>query len=429
MLRAAAKNHRHVLVITSHHQYSRCLELLKRISSEELAQARREFASSVFAQTATYDQVVANYLRGERTAMLGARRPESSRTSKTDVTRVALRYGENPHQEAFYGSSRSAPVEGVIRPDALVSGSELSFNNYVDATASWDLCCELERSLAAESAGEPATPSLATVVFVKHTNACGVGVDRNPTEAYRRAYLGDPNAAMGGVLSCSSPVTASFAEVVMKTYARWGKAAGAGGFFVEVWSAPSFDPAAIELIQTTQAWGQRVRLLSIGSPPAVEAGERLVSRDLPGGVLEQSPDTLGLNEADWNVASARQPTEKERSDLRLAWLICKHTKSNAITICRDGMLLGNGAGQMSRVMSCRIASWAAKENGHSDRLCGSVAASDAFFPFSDGPEILFDAGVTALIQPGGSKRDDETIRLCDARGAALMMTGTRHFRH
>ena len=146
-------------------------------------------------------------------------------------------------------------------------------------------------------------------------------------------------------------------------------------------------------------------------------------------MLIQFVDTLGLNEEQWKVVTKRQPTESEMADLRLAWLIAKHTKINAISICKDGMLIGNGAGQMSRVMSCRIATWLARENGHAEKLSGSCAASDAFFPFSDGPKILIDAGVTALIQPGGSKRDEDTIKLCDDLGVAMIFTGTRHFRH
>ena len=146
-------------------------------------------------------------------------------------------------------------------------------------------------------------------------------------------------------------------------------------------------------------------------------------------MLVQTPDVVGLNEDQWKIVTKRAPSEPEISDLRLAWLIAKHTKSNAISICKDGMLIGNGAGQMSRVMSCRIATWLAKENRHADKLPGSAAASDAFFPFPDGPNLLMDAGVTAIIQPGGSKRDDETIAACDARNVAMIFTGTRHFRH
>jgi len=265
--------------------------------------------------------------------------------------------------------------------------------------------------------------------FIKHTNACGVGIADDPVEAYRRAYLGDPNAAMGGILACNFDVDRSFAECVMDTYSRWGKEAGAGGFFVEVWVAPSFKDDAVEHIRSAKAWGQRVRLLAMGDMNVPPNPDELEYRSISGGMLIQTRDTVGLNEDQWKVVTKRMPTESEMSDLRLAWLIAKHTKSNAISVCKDGMLIGNGAGQMSRVMSCRIATWLANENGHKDKLAGSVAASDAFFPFADGPNILIDAGVGAIIQPGGSKRDEEVTAACDARDVAMIFTGTRHFKH
>ncbi|MFN0135800.1 MAG: REP-associated tyrosine transposase [Phycisphaerae bacterium] len=302
--------------------------------------------------------------------------------------------------------------------------------------------------------------SLVTAVFIKHTNPCGVGISAEPIDAYRRAYLGDPNAAMGGILAVNFPVDAAFAATVMETYDRFGKPlkeAGAsyapGGFFVEVWIAPSFSDDAVEVIRGTakttegipdppkKKWGANVRLLAVGDMTVPPDASELQYRSIAGGMLVQSPNVLGLNEEQWKVVTERQPTEAEMADLRLAWLICKHTKSNAITLVQDGKLLGNGAGQMSRVMSCRIATWLARENGHlkegnreqgtgnSANAQAPVAASDAFFPFSDGPKYLIDAGVTAIIQPGGSKRDEDTIALCNERGVAMIMTGTRHFRH
>lgn len=266
-------------------------------------------------------------------------------------------------------------------------------------------------------------------LFIKHTNACGVGVADDPIEAYRRAYLGDVNAAMGGILAVNYSVNAEFAEAVMHSLDRWGKAAGAGAFFVEVWLAPSFDEDAVKVIRSAKKWGENVRLLAVGDMSAAPDPDALEYKTIAGGMLVQTRDNLGLNEDQWKVVTKRKPTESEMSDLRLSWLIAKHTKSNAISICKDGMLIGNGAGQMSRVMSCRIATWLAKENGHAEKLAGSAAASDAFFPFRDGPDILMDAGVTALIQPGGSKRDEDTIKACDERGVAMIFTGTRHFKH
>ena len=344
--------------------------------------------------------------------------------------------------------------------------------------------------------------SLPGCVFVKHTNACGVGLADARGEvdvadarggggpgaveadglraarvtAYQRAYLGDPNAAMGGVLAVNFVVDSEFAAVVMDTYQRFGKPlrdarhpAPPGGFFVEVWIAPRFTDDAVAVIRGTyepsqarpaeelgerrlpqvpprKDWGQRVRLLAVGEMGVEPDANEVQYRSIAGGMLVQSPDLVGLNEAQWQVVTKRAPGERELADLRLAWLICKHTKSNAITICKDGMLIGNGAGQMSRVMSCRVAVWLAQENGHlMERGTrgprdhgtmgsgpdggGPVAASDAFFPFADGPRVLIEAGVTALIQPGGGKRDQVTIDLCDSHGVAMIFTGARHFRH
>ncbi|MCB9849924.1 MAG: transposase [Phycisphaerales bacterium] len=268
-----------------------------------------------------------------------------------------------------------------------------------------------------------------SVVFIKHTNACGVGTSSDPLEAYRRAYLGDPNAAMGGILACSFPIDAVFADAVMNSLDRWGRDAGAGAFFAEVWAAPSFNDDAPSIIRTAKPWGERVRLLAVGDMTTPPDADVLELRSIAGGILMQTPDVTGLNEDAWKVVTQRAPSDQEMNDLRLAWLTCKHTKSNAISICKDGMLIGNGAGQMSRVMSCRIATWLANENGHADKLAGAAAASDAFFPFRDGPDILIDAGITAIIQPGGSKRDEDTIAACNERNIAMIVTGTRHFKH
>jgi len=285
-----------------------------------------------------------------------------------------------------------------------------------------------EHQLLSAATGQGAGRA-ATCCFIKHTNPCGVGVHVDPVEAYRRAYLGDPNAAMGGVLAVDFQVTSAIADAVMETLPRWGKAAGASAFFVEVWIAPGFDAEAVQVIRTRRPWGEKTRLLHVGEIRRPATSGQQLYRSIAGGLLEQTPDMAALNEESWRVVTNRAPGEREMADLRLAWLITKHTRSNAISLCRDGLLIGNGAGQMSRVMSCRIATWLAKENGHAGRLAGAAAASDAFFPFRDGPELLLAAGVTALIQPGGGKRDTDTIAACDERGAAMVLTGTRHFRH
>ncbi|UCE60614.1 MAG: bifunctional phosphoribosylaminoimidazolecarboxamide formyltransferase/IMP cyclohydrolase, partial [Phycisphaerales bacterium] len=326
---------------------------------------------------------------------------------------------ENPHQKAELLRYRDdlRHVDLTVANAGFGSEKQISHNNYLDANAAVDLCEELTRG-----GGKPCC------VFVKHTNTCGASIDDDRLEAYRKAYLGDPNAAMGGILAVNFPVDAEFAEAVMTSLQRWGKDAGAGAFFVEVWIAPSFDSAAVETIKSLKKWGANVRLLLANMDRPTREGE-IDFKKIAGGVLLQTRDTVGLNEDQWKVVTRRTPSDLEMTDLRLAWLVCKHAKSNAITVCKDQMLLGSGAGQMSRVMSCRIATWLAKENGHSEVLAGAVAASDAFFPFADGPNILMDAGVTALIQPGGSKRDEDTIKACDERGVAMIFTGTRHFKH
>lgn len=414
LLRAAAKNHQHVVVVRNRERYP---HILNWIRSRALDEHRVELAEDVFGLTNAYDLEIRAFF--ER--IFAGRNRTATHLHDLLIAwffrREELRYGENPHQQgALYGDAIKGERPGFER----VSDTPLSFNNFVDADEALALVKEF-------SSAEVTQPR--AVAFVKHTNPCGVAVGDDPIDTYRRAYLGDPQAAMGGVLAVNFAVDAGFAEAVMNSLGRWGRDAGAGAFFLEVWVAPSFDEDAVKLIQTAKPWGNRARLLAVGDMTAPPDANELDLRRITGGMLVQTRDLAGLNEDRWKVVTQRRPTEQETVDLRLAWLVCKHTKSNAVTICKDGMLIGNGAGQMSRVMSCRIATWLARENGHADKLAGSVAASDAFFPFRDGPDLLMDAGVGAIIQPGGSKRDAETIAACDERGAAMILTGTRHLRH
>lgn len=410
LLRAAAKNHRHVRVVCGHWEYKEVLESLRRATDAQGSMPLR-LASHAFEQTCRYDAAIATWLTAHPQ---NVDQPEFRAIHLR--SREVLRYGENPHQQAEVRS-----LFGLTEwLTGKTGGPDLSYNNLVDAGAALELCAELTQW------HERCRP---VACFIKHTNPCGVGVADDAVEAYRRAYLGDPNAAMGGILAVNFCVDAAFAEAVMDSLQRWGKAAGAGAFFVEVWLAPSFGDDAVQVIRTRKPWGSRVRLVDVGDGMSMAGWPEHVIRSVPGNLLIQGRDTVGLNESEWRVVTDRAPDERELEDLRLAWLVCKHTKSNAISICRNGVLIGNGAGQMSRVMSCRIATWAARENGHSQALAGAVAASDAFFPFRDGPDILLDAGVTAIIQPGGSKRDEEAIRACNERQAAMIFTGTRHFRH
>jgi phosphoribosylaminoimidazolecarboxamide formyltransferase/IMP cyclohydrolase len=392
---------------------------------------------------------------------------------------LPTRYGENPSQQAgVFATPEEVSIKpSLVRPDksfldrsegmtashSLDSFHRVSFNNYVDGDAALALVKELTREAAAgrlvwhrrlagatphqhrRDAGAPpdegtfnaeaaaeACVAHCAVAFIKHTNACGCAIGDDPNDTYRRAYLGDPIAAAGGVLCVNFPVTLDFAQAVMNSYATWGKAAGAAFFKLDVWIAPSFDDDAVNLITTPtekRKWGAECRLLAVGDMSAPPDPNELDYKKITGGMLVQTRDLLGLNEDQWKVVTKRQPTESEMSDLRLAWLIAKHTKSNAITICKDAALLGNGAGQMSRVKSCDLAIQLARENGHADKLDGAVAAGDAFFPVPDGPQKLIDAGITAIIQPGGSNRDADTLAACDAAGVAMIVTGTRHFKH
>ena len=436
MLRAAAKNHRHVVVASDMQDADKVLVELREGGRVQDA-TRYRLACHTFTTTENYDGLVAMYLFEQQQQMdmeVGGPTEEGlpcmplvELEADEDevlllVGGVDLRYGENPHQQAklYETDDECRATDLTVADQVAESAKEMSHNNYLDANAALELCEELTQAdLGRENA----------VCFIKHTNPCGSAVESDPAEAYRRAYLGDPNAAMGGILAVNFNVDVPFAEAVMGSLAKWGKDAGAGAFFVEVWIAPSFDDDAIEVIRTRKKWGQNVRLLTPGDLAMEPCADEVTVKQIAGGMLVQQRDIVGLNEDQWKVVTDRTPSDAEMADLRLAWLVCKHTKSNAITVCKDGMLIGNGAGQMSRIMSCRIATWLAEENGHAEKLKGAVAASDAFFPFRDGPDILADAGVTAIIQPGGSKRDADTIAACNERGVAMIFTGTRHFKH
>ncbi len=431
MLRAAAKNHKHVMPVSSPDNYLMALNFLRNSKGNVPQNGYRGSAADAFWKTSVYDRRVSQFLETEPhfQTMLAPRLTLWLKQLR------GTRYGENPHQQAgrYFIETDELPSP-YVNHDKPENWSErtASFNNFVDSDAATSLCCELTRAYSKTLHPEESDslkPDRYCAVFIKHTNACGVGVADNPVEAYRRAYLGDPKAAMGGILAVNFPVTPIFAESVMDSLDRWGRDAGAGAFFAEVWLAPYFEKGALEVIYSKKKWGKTVFLIGVGRMNIAPRSDELEYKAVAGAMLVQTRDLVGLNEEQWKVVTKRKPSESEMADLRLAWLVSKHTKSNAISICKDGMLIGNGAGQMSRVMSCRIATWLAKENGHAEKLPGSVGASDAFFPFRDGPEILLDAGVTAIIQPGGSKRDDETIAACDARGAAMIFTGTRHFKH
>ena len=393
MVRSAAKNHRFVLVVTSPDRYDKVLGDLREHGGSTCGKHRLKMAQRAFAHTAAYDGKIAEYLAqtlGIKSEELGAELPLKL------IRKQELRYGENPHQRAALYVDRK-PREASVAFAQQLHGKELSYINLLDADAALDAVKEL------------ADPG---ACVVKHATPCGFAVGADLAEAFRKAYAGDPVAAFGGIVALNRQVDRATAEVITE-----------GQKFLEVIVAPGYAPDALELLKTR--W-KNVRLLDVGPFGQPDPAERSMHK-IVGGYLVQERDILGADEASWKVVSERQPTAKERQDLKIAWLVCKHVKSNAIVIAKDGMMLGSGAGQQDRVSACRIA--VAKAGEQAGGAVGRVAASDAFFPFPDGPGILLEAGVTAIIQPGGSVRDQETIDAVNRAGAAMVFTGHRHFRH
>jgi phosphoribosylaminoimidazolecarboxamide formyltransferase / IMP cyclohydrolase len=387
MLRAAAKNHDSVAVVVDPVDYGRVLDELRRQGAVGAA-TRLALAKKVFAHTARYDGAIANYL----TALADGQRGRFPDVLSRQWVKVQeMRYGENPHQQAAFYRERTVGA-GLLAGYTQLQGKELSYNNIADADAAWD---------CVRSFDEPAC------VIVKHANPCGVAVARAPAEAYAKAFKTDPTSAFGGIIAFNRTVDAVAAQAVSRQ-------------FVEVVIAPEFDAAALKVLGAKQ----NVRALT------VEPGDAQNDFDLKrvgGGLLVQTPDVDTLTAAELKVVTKRAPTEAQLTDLLFAWRVARFVKSNTIVFAHEGMTLGVGAGQMSRIDSARIASIKAKEAGLS--LAGSAAASDAFFPFRDGLEVVVDAGASCVIQPGGSMRDDEVIAAADERGIAMVFTGVRHFRH
>ena len=326
-----------------------------------------------------------------------------------------LRYGENPHQKAaFYVSSDAS--EPCVARAKLLGGKEISYNNYFDANGALELVKDF---------AQPA------VAIIKHANPSGCAVDENLVEAYRKAYLADVNAAMGGIVAVNRPVTGELASAIVESYKRWGKEAGAGGFFAEIIIAPSFEPGALEIIRNREGWGKDVRLLETGPLTPGKYNREKFLKYVVGGAIVQDRDLLGLNESDWKVVTKKQPTPAQLDDLRFAWLVCKHGKSNAIVLAKDRTLLGAGFGQMSRVNSAKLAGMLAKGYAGGGKLDtkGCALASDAFFPFPDSLDWAVESGASAVIEPGGGKKDADVIARADELGLAMIFTGARHFNH
>src|SRR5260221_838348 len=385
MIRSAAKNFQDVALVTFPSCVNSLAEEMAK-SSGELSEATKwRLAQKAFATTAAYDSAIASTLEqampaGEFHAADGF--PPTLRFSFSKI--MDLRYGENPHQKAAMYTNGSG--EGVANAHQ-VQGKELSYNNIVDLQAAWDLAQEFDETVCA---------------IIKHTNPCGTATGKTLAEAYKRALECDPVSAFGGVIGVNRAVDGHAAEEMAK-------------LFLEVIAAPAFDDAA----KAKFAGKKNLRLVEIADAP-----QKWVLKNVSGGILVQDTDVRPLGDADLTVVTKRPPTAEEKRALLFAWKVCKHVKSNAILYARDGQSVGVGAGQMSRVDSCKIGAMKAVLP-----LKGTVAASDAFFPFPDGVEEIAKAGATAIIQPGGSVRDQEVIDTANRLGLAMVFTGVRHFRH
>ncbi|MEB3751891.1 bifunctional phosphoribosylaminoimidazolecarboxamide formyltransferase/IMP cyclohydrolase [Geobacillus icigianus] len=382
MVRAAAKNYADVAIVVDPADYRTVIEELKTTGSIQ-AKTRQKLAAKAFRHTAAYDAMIAEYL----TNLTGEEYPES--LTVTYTKKQSLRYGENPHQSAaFYAKPLGAAFS--MANAVQLHGKELSYNNINDANAAINLIREFQ---------EPA------VAAIKHMNPCGVGVGATLLEAFTKAYEADPVSIFGGIIAVNREVDRETAERMHD-------------IFLEIVIAPSFSDEALAIL--TQKKNIRLLTLDFTAPNGKE--KTLVS--VNGGVLVQAADTYTLADAEWNVVTKREPTEKEREQLRFAWNVVKHVKSNAIVLAKNGMTVGVGAGQMNRVGAAKIAIEQAGE-----QAAGAVLASDAFFPMDDTVEAAAKAGITAIIQPGGSIRDADSIRKADEYGIAMVFTGVRHFKH
>ncbi len=401
MVRSAAKNWKDVAVLTDASQYA---TVLAELQSTGAVSDTTKFALSVaaFNRISQYDGAISDYLSSIQSDGSIATFPAQSNGRFVKVQ--DLRYGENPHQSAaFYRDLHPAP--GSLVTAQQLQGKELSFNNIADADAAWECVKSFD------------TPAC---VIVKHANPCGVAIATDALSAYAKAFATDPTSAFGGIIAFNCPVDEVAALQISKQ-------------FVEVLMAPAFTPAALAVLQAKA----NVRVLQIALPqsPGSASGTRaweqgrnaMDIKRVGSGLLIQTADNHTLTLADLQVVTKVQPTAAQLQDLLFAWTVAKYVKSNAIVFCQNGMTMGVGAGQMSRLDSARIASIKASHAGLS--LTGTVVASDAFFPFRDGLDVVVDAGATCIIQPGGSMRDDEVVAAANERGVAMVYTGVRHFRH
>ena len=399
MIRAAAKNHEWVTVVVDGDDYAPLLSEFSATRGKTRAETRRKLAQTAYARTAAYDAAVSNWLAGELSKSGAADPPR--RRAFAGLLREALRYGENPHQRAqFYVSSASR--QGVATTEQL-QGKELSYNNIADTDAAYELVAEF-------GSKQPAC------AIIKHANPCGVAISSTLVGAYRQALACDPVSAFGGVLAFNVPLDGGTAEEISK-------------LFTEVIIAPDADADARRIL----AAKKNLRVLIAGGLPDARAQE-LTFRSVAGGMLVQTRDNVVTAKNDLKIVTKCKPTEPEIADMLFAFTVAKHVKSNAIVYAKDSATVGIGAGQMSRVDAARLAATKARDvaeaAGWSEpKTKGSVAASEAFFPFPDGLIAVAEAGATAIIQPGGSVKDDEVIRAADDLKLAMVFTGVRHFRH
>jgi phosphoribosylaminoimidazolecarboxamide formyltransferase / IMP cyclohydrolase len=429
MIRSAAKNHAAVTVVTSPEDYPPVLEELRASGGETGPATRQRLARKAFAHTSTYDEAIADYLEQSVRSSAAQRAPgvpsSASPNSEFGTTNSELfpptlalsfekaqelRYGENPHQKAaFYvDPARREPSVATARQ---LHGKELSFINILDLDAALELVKEFDRPACA---------------IIKHTNPCGCGVAGSLAEAYRLARDGElppfnpPGSRFGGIIACNRPLDAETATEIV-----------APKSYYECIIAPGFSPEALDLFRTRKIWGENLRLMEIDPLPpradlraAATGPAGLNLKSVAGGLLVQERDLRDPGEEDLRVVTERAPTDEEWADLLFAWKVVRHVKSNAVILAKEGQLIGLGAGQTNRAQSSELAVQMA---GY--RADGAVCASDAFFPMPDGPEALAKAGVKAIIQPGGSKRDEDAIAICNVYGVAMVFTGLRHFRH
>ncbi len=377
MIRSSAKNHEDVVIVVDPADYPMIIDAI-RAGREITIEERRRLAAKAFARTSAYDNAITTYLSG-------AKQPDSLKLEYKKIQE--LRYGENPHQSAgFY----AAAEDGIYTGDNQLWGKELSYNNILDISAALGLTREFKKGHSA--------------VVIKHTNPCGAAVDGDQLAAYKKAYACDPVSAFGSILGFNTTLTAATAEEIGKT-------------FVEAVVAPDYEPKALEILKSKK----NIRIIK---PKNFQTPYASYIRSVIGGLLVQGVDSQLLDEKSLRVVSKRQPTPKEMEDMLFAWTVAKHVKSNAIVFVRDGVTVGVGAGQMSRVDSTKIAVSKAQSP-----VKGCVMSSDAFFPFRDGIDAAGKEGITAVISPGGSMRDEEVIAAGNEHGMAMVFTGMRHFYH